>query len=104
MGSIETGNDRTHELLDVLANRVDRIAEYVRRLDRSAPSAVSPNLPIDPNNYRNHVLEDNQAIVKRLLPMESDEIILEFDKCLEDSATEANDKGTPDRVCFYPFS
>ena len=100
MGSIETGNDRTHELLDVLANRVDRIAEYVRRLDRSAPSAVSPNLPIDPN-YRNHVLEDNQAIVKRLLPMESDEMIFELEQCLEDSAIEANDKGTPDRVCFF---
>jgi hypothetical protein len=101
MGSIETGNDRTHELLNLLLNRMDRLEAHVTRSERRAVLASEQNLPIDPN-YRNHVLEDNQDKFNRLLPMETDDMIFAFEKCLVDSAIAAADKGTPDRVCFLP--
>jgi hypothetical protein len=72
-------------------------------MDHRSAIAAEPNLPIDPN-YVNHVLEDNHAKANRLLPMASDAMIFELEDCLVNSALEANDKGTPDRVCFYPFS
>jgi hypothetical protein len=101
MGSIESGNERTHELLALLLNRMDRLEAQVSRTERRSALAVEPNLPVDPN-YVNHVLERNLERISLLLPMDSDDANFQFENYLAESAVEAADTQTSDRVCFLP--
>ena len=100
MGSIESGNERTHKMLETLLTRMDQLEAIVARTGISSVLAALPNEPIDPN-YRNHALADHESKYDRYLPMGSDEMVFLFEKALQDSALEAGSTGIPDRVCFF---
>jgi hypothetical protein len=97
MGAINMGNDTTHSLLDAMMDRMDRLEAQLNRADRRAAVALEPNVPIDPT-YVNYRLMDNQAKIQKLLPMMNDDMLYEFEQCLVDSAVEACDKETNDKV------
>jgi hypothetical protein len=102
MGSIGEFNDRTHELLEELLNRVGILETNVKQLSSRISSVAEPNVPIDPN-YRNYELEANQKKYDRLIPMENDDMFGALEAALTDSALAASLIEKPDKVCFYPF-
>jgi hypothetical protein len=101
MGSMGEGNDKTHELLERLLNRVISLEANVKRLNGRVSLVVEPNVPIDPN-YRNYELEAYQTKYKQLIPMGNDEMFVDLEQALTASACAAGITETPDKVCFLP--
>ena len=100
MGSIDAGNDHTHQLLELILHRMECLEVKVERIDRRADEWYKSVDPSDPIRE----LEENQRKINALLPMRTDQMVFTFEQCLVDSAETAASSRTVDKVCFYTFS